>query len=127
MKLTIAIAAAALAVFGFSTTASAQDQGPTPSFDSDCAGTQWVIRNRGLEPFNIGTPAGDIYMAVDATWNPTVDLDSVTIADTTIVRPNCGTLAPARLPDTGASLTLALLAGALVAFGSVALRLGRRS
>lgn len=126
MRLTIiTLTVAALAALTFSAPASAQEQGPTPSFDSDCAGTQWVIRNQGLEPFNVGTPAGDIYMAVDAVWEPTRNLDSVTIADTVIVRPRCEVLAPARLPATGSSPTLAVLAFALLASGAAVWRIAR--
>jgi hypothetical protein len=121
--LTIALAVVAFAAFGATTT-----HADSPSFDSDCVGTQWVIRNRGLEPFNVGTPSGDIYMAVDAVWAPPANLDSVTISDTVIIRGSCEVFAaPTRLPDTGAGaqLTLAVLAAALIALGAAALRVGR--
>lgn len=118
VKRTIATAAVGLAVLIPSSASAAP-----PSFDSDCVGTQWVIRNRGPEPFNVGTPSGDIYMAVDAVWAPPTNLDSVVISDTVIPRGSCEVFAqPTRLPATGTSLNLAVVAAALVATGAAARR-----
>lgn len=125
--LTITLTVVALTV-GFTTDVSA-----APSFDSDCVGTQWVIRNRGLEPFLVATPAGDPIGMIElgAVWEPDDNLNSVIISDTVIVRPSCEVFAAApaknRLPDTGAgaSLALAALALGLVAAGALALRVAR--
>lgn len=127
MKRTLALAAIALGVL-IPTSASA-----APTFDSDCVGTQWVIRNRGTEPFLVAAPSGAPIgmIEVGATWEPDDNLASVIIADTVIPRGGCEVFAspptPARsqLPATGASSILALLAFALTATGALAWRVGR--
>lgn len=122
MRLTIiTLTIAAIAALTFSATASA-----APSFDSDCVGTQWVIRNRGVEPFLVAAPDGEAIGMIElgAIWEPDAGRASVVIADTVIVRPSCEVLAPIRtqLPATGTSLVLAVLAFALMVTGAVAWR-----
>lgn len=127
MKLPIAIAAIAIGTL-IPTSASA-----APSFDSDCVGTQWVIRNRGLEPFLVSNPAGAAIgmIEVGAVWEPDDNLTSIIISDTVIPRGRCEVFAPTptpvrnQLPATGASPTLAVMALALMATGAVAWRVGR--
>lgn len=127
MKLPIAIAAIALGVL-IPHSASA-----APSFDSDCVGTQWVIRNRGLEPFLVSAPSGAAIgmIEVGAVWEADDNLTSVIISDTVIPRGRCEVFAPtptpvrSQLPATGASPTLAALALLLMATGAVAWRVGR--
>lgn len=125
--LTITLAAFAFGVVGFSSTASAD----APSFDSDCVGTQWVIRNRGLEPFLVSSPAGEPIGMIEpgAVWEPGDELDSVVISNTVIIRGSCEALAPTpvRLPATGTSLTLAMMALALMATGAAALRVSQKT
>lgn len=130
-KLLSILTIAAISAFTLSTTASAAP--PTLSFDSDCVGTQWVIRNRNVDSFLVATPAGEPIgmVEVGAVYEPDDDLASVIIADTVIIRPSCEVLAsrptprPTRLPSTGTSLNLTMLALALVSAGAVVWRVGQ--